>query len=205
METGLEGKPAYYGLIAGLVLGAVIWGVYHFALSDNVRNEISDVQEKISELEVKISEGESAKAKLPQFRQQVAALQLELDKLLKILPKRRNTQDLIRRIRVLTDQAGFNLKVFDPAESEADREFYKEWPIKMDLDGGYHELALFFDRISNLSRIINIENLQIIARDNQSQHTITARFTAKTFVDKEDPPPAEEREDRDNRRRRGRR
>ncbi len=74
----------------------------------------------------------------------------------------------------------------------SDQDFYSEWPIEISSTGTYHNLALFFDRISRFSRIINIENLQVSApaAGAQGPHTITASFIAKTFVYKETPPPA---------------
>lgn len=192
METGLEGKPWYFGLALGLGVGLVIFALYHFKLSEGKRDSIEKAENRKADLEQKIAEGKAAQKQLPEFREQVARLELELDKLLKILPARKNTPELIRRIRVLTEQAGFNLRVFDPAERLIDREFFKVWNIKLDLSGGYHELALFFDRVSRLSRIINIDDLQITANRNQSNYSLTARFKAKTFVYKEpepEPPP----------------
>jgi type IV pilus assembly protein PilO len=68
-----------------------------------------------------------------------------------------------------------------------DKEFYSEWPITVDLDGTYHNLALLFDRIGRFSRIINIQDLTISATTptKTSPHTIAASFIAKTFVYKE--------------------
>ena len=58
------------------------------------------------------------------------------------------------------------------------------------LRGTYHNLALFFDRISRFSRIINIENLKITQSRTRPAHDPRA-FTAKTFVYQEtEPPPA---------------
>ncbi len=87
-------------------------------------------------------------------------LELELDKLLRILPSRRNTPELLRRIRQLTERARSTCCVSRPATSST-RDFYSEWPITIRLDGSYHNLALFFDRVSRFSRIINIENLKV--------------------------------------------
>ncbi|MCH9649872.1 MAG: type 4a pilus biogenesis protein PilO [Deltaproteobacteria bacterium] len=195
METGLEGKPWYFGLGLGLGITLLIAAFFHFKGFDGIRDRIEVTENRIADLEQKILEGKAAQKNLPQFKDQVARLEQELDKLLRILPARKNTPELIRRIRVLTEQAGFNLRVFDPAERLSDQEFYKVWPIKIDLLGGYHELALFFDRISRLSRIINIENLRITSHRRQESYTIVARFTAKTFVYKEpeeepEPSPA---------------
>lgn len=190
METGLEGKPWYYGLAVGLGIGIAVFLLYHFKLSEGTRNEIAKVEQRNQTLQQKIQEGRNAERREKQFEQEVARLKDELDQLLKILPARRETPDLIRKIRILTEQAGFSLRVFDPTERLRDREFYRVWPIKIDLLGGYHELAQFFDQISRLTRIINIQNLRITARRNQSRHSLTARFTAETFVYKE--PPEEE-------------
>lgn len=198
METGLEGKPWYIGLSIGLGVSLVVFSLCAFKLFDGIKNDIATVEQQIIELEQNINQGRVAEQQLPKFRAQVGQLELDLEKLLRILPTRKNTQELIRRFRSLTEQAGFKLNVFDPAERETDREFYKEWPIQMDIDGGYHELALFFDRVARFSRIINIENLKINTRRGEQGHVINASFTAKTFVYKDTPP--EEPQERRTRR-----
>ena len=190
VKTGLEGKPWYFGAGIGLVLGGAIFGLGWWRLIQPIKDEIARGEMTLSELQTKIQEGRAAKQQLPKFREEVRQLELELDKLLRILPARRNTPDLLRRIRSLAEQGDFALKRFTPKELQ-DKEFFSEWPIELAVDGSYHNLALFFDRISRFSRIINIENLQISAvTDPKSPHTITASFNAKTFVYKEPEPAA---------------
>ena len=185
MKTGLEGKPWYFGAGIGVVVGAVIFGLGWWRLIQPIKDEIARGEGTLAELQTKIQEGRAAKQQLPKFREEVRQLELELDKLLRILPARRNTPDLLRRIRSLAEQGDFALKRFTPKELQ-DKEFFSEWPIEVALDGTYHNLALFFDRISRFSRIINIENLQInTIPDPKSPHTISASFNAKTFVYKE--------------------
>ena len=186
MQTGLEGKPWWYGLAIGAVLAALILGVVWWRLVGPMYERIEAQEAQIAELEKKIIEGRAAKAQLPRFREQVRALELELDKLLRILPARRNTPELLRRVRALAEQGDFGFHRFVPG-GFVEREFYSEWPIKIDLSGDYHNLAMFFDRVSRLSRIINIENLVITARA-RGEETIAASFTAKTFVYKEAEP-----------------
>lgn len=190
MQTGLEGKPWYYGLGIGVVLGLVIVGLVYWQVLTPMFEEIDRQETRLAELQRKINEGRAAKAQLPQFREQVRTLELELEKLLRILPARRNTPDLLRRVRALAEQGDFGFHRFTP-KPFVEREFYSEWPIDIDLAGGYHNLAMFFDRVSRLSRIINIENLTIQARD-AGNDTIAADFTAKTFVYKETEEEEEE-------------
>lgn len=183
MQTGLEGKPWWYGLAVGAAVGAVILGLVWWQVISPLDDRIAQQETRLDELQKKIAEGRAAKAQLPQFREQVRTLTLELDKLLRILPARRNTQDLLRRIRSLAEQGDFGFQRFTPGQFQ-DREFFSEWPITVELGGEYHNLAMFFDRVSRLSRIINIENLAIQA-SRQADETINATFTAKTFVYKE--------------------
>src|SRR5262245_45562532 len=188
MKTGLEGKPWYFGAGIGLAIGAVVFGLAHWRLIQPIKDEIAKGDVKLAELQTKIQEGLAAQQQLPKFEEEVRQLELELDKLLRILPARRNTPDLLRRIRSLAEQGDFALKRFTPRDMQ-DKEFFSEWPIEVSIDGSYHNLALFFDRISRFSRIINIENLQITSFSNpKGEHTITAGFNAKTFVYKEPDP-----------------
>jgi len=186
-STGLEGKPWYYGLAAGIAVGGLLFGLGYWQLIQPMEDQIAGQKQKIQELQGKIQEGRAAKQKLPAFREEVRQLELELDKLLRILPARRNTPDLLRRIRSLAEQGDFTLKSFTPG-ALSDKDFYSEWPIDIQVEGTYHNLALFFDRISHFSRIINIEDLKINANAGKGPHTINASFKAKTFVYKESEP-----------------
>ena len=62
----------------------------------------------------------------------------------------------------------------------------------MAVDGSYHNLGMFFDRVSRLSRLVNIGNLKISSRSDQTvSNTISATCVATTFVYIEpSPPPA---------------
>jgi type IV pilus assembly protein PilO len=193
LKTGLEGKPWYIGLAAGMVAGLLLFAVAYWRVVQPRVDEYEAEEAKLAELQNKIPEGRAARQELPKFREEVRQLELELDKLLRILPARRNTPDLMRRIRSLTEQGDFALKSFTPG-GFTDQEFFSEWPIQIELEGTYHNLALFFDRVSRFSRIINIEDLEISARQagpKGGAHTIGARFAAKTFIYKEPEPEAQ--------------
>lgn len=184
-QTGLENKPWYFGLIVGLIAGgALYWGAHSWLLKPK-HQEIAKQETLLADLQSKIQEGRAAKQQLPRFREEVRLLEVKLDKLLRILPARRNTHDLLRRVRSLTEQGDFELLRFTPG-GEVDQDFYTEWPISISLQGTYHNLALLFERISKFSRIINIENLQVNSYTKaDSVHTVAASFRAKTFVYKD--------------------
>lgn len=191
MKTGFEGKPWYVGFGLGLVLGGLVF-LIGWKLMQDKRDEYDRQEAQLQSLQTKIQEGRAARQELPKFREEVRQLELELDKLLRILPARRNTPDLMRRIRSLAEQGDFTLRRFNPGIL-SDKEFYSEWPIGVNVEGSYHNLALFFDRISRFSRIVNIEDMEITALPPKpGAHTIAAAFTAKTFVYKEEEPAPKE-------------
>jgi type IV pilus assembly protein PilO len=45
------------------------------------------------------------------------------------------------------------------AKPEVEEKFYDEIPVNVVVNGGYHNMAVFFGNVGNLPRIVNIENI----------------------------------------------
>lgn len=194
LELGLQGKPWYYGFIIGILLsGGMIYATHAFLVTP-INEQITAANAELDELAKKIEAGRAAEKKLPQFREEVKRLELELEKLRRILPSSRNTEEIVKKLKALVDQGDFVLRRISPGELAAsgEGEVYHEWPITVSLEGGYHNLALLFNRLSNFSRIVNVEQFSITALPNQQQRTVSSEFVAKTFVYIEPKEPAAE-------------
>jgi len=180
----LDDKPWWVGALVGVVLfGAILYAVKTY-LIEPIEIQIHEAESKIAELDKKIEQGRAAERKLPQFREEVKRLELELEKLRRILPSTRNTEEIIKKIKSLVDQGDFDLRrlSFPKLGTAAGAEPYAEWPITVAVDGGYHNLAQLFNRLSNFSRIVNVEQVTITAMARQVERTISVDFVAKTFV-----------------------
>jgi Tfp pilus assembly protein PilO len=177
----IDEKPWYYALGVGLAVGIALAGAVHWFWFKPMNAEIASKKVELDGLNQEIQKGRAAERKLSQFREEVKRLELELSKLLQILPSKRNTEELIKRIETLTRQGDFTLKKFTPGDF-AQKEFYAEWPIAIQVEGTYHNLALFFDRMSRFSRIVNVEDLKISALNDVPGKSIAAQFVAKTFI-----------------------
>ena len=178
----LENRPWYVALILGVVIaGVLIWAFENYLFSD-IQKDIKGRTNDLQVLQGKVREGKAAEARLPQFREEAERLETELSRLLRILPTAKQTDELIKKIKSLTERGNFRLVSFQP-QAFVKKDFYSEWPIGVQLEASYHELALFFDRLSRFSRIINVESLSASASNKKgSSYTINVAFTMKTFI-----------------------
>src|SRR6185503_107034 len=97
---------------------------------------------------------------------------------------------LLNRMQTVAAQSSMIIKGFKPSPTVT-QQLHAEWPITLQLEGTYHNLALFFDRVGKFTRIVNISGLDVKGYDRKDTHTtISATCVATTFVllDKPAPP-----------------
>lgn len=180
----LEGKPWYYGLGIGLGIAIALYAAAYYQLPNfsEMKQTLENKKNELEQLNQKINQGRAAERRLPQLREEVRRTELDLQRLLQILPTARNAEELIKKIQALAGQGEFFLKKWAPKEY-INKDFYAEWPIDLQVDGTYHNLALFFEKVARFSRIINIEDLVMVGYpDAAGGRTLGANFTMKTFI-----------------------
>jgi Tfp pilus assembly protein PilO len=176
----LETRPWYFAAIVGaLIAGGLIWASESYWLK-GIRQDITARTNELEELNKKIREGKAAEARLAQFREEFERLDAELQRLLRILPTAKQTDEIIKKLKSLMERGSFRFVSFQPQAFQR-QEFYLAWPINVQLQGSYHELAMFFDRLSRFSRIINIESMALTG-ERSGAYTMSATFTMKTFI-----------------------
>jgi type IV pilus assembly protein PilO len=181
-RLGLSKYP-WYGQLAVwlLVAGAAVGAFYYFyemkrqAELDVRRAELKAVQDKNEK-------GAETARQLPVFRSQIADLEARLAALKPILPEEKDVGDLLRRIQTLATQSNLTIRGFRP-QPIATREIHAEWPIGLELEGTYHNLGAFLDRVSRFPRIINVGSLVIASKSEPTPvSSIQVSCTATTFV-----------------------
>jgi len=179
-------KIPWYGQLGAFatlsLLGAgVFWNWY----AKPVQDTIDQREAQLATIRADIDRGLATARSLPEFRREVAALEAQLDRLRPVLPDEKDVADLLRRIQGMATQADLTIRGFAP-RAVTTKQMYAEWPIGLQLDGTYHNLGSFLERVSKFPRIINVTSIHIKAKDSttpgNSGHTITADCTATTFV-----------------------
>jgi len=193
MELSLNKLPWYVQVGTFVALAAGLVGVFYYFYVMPAQADMDIRRKQLATLRADITKGSTTANQLGQFKAQVAELQGRLESLKAVLPEEKDVADLLRRIQTLATQSNLAIKGFKPSPVVT-KQMHVEWPIALQLDGTYHNLGMFFDRVSKFSRIINISNLDIKGKDKPDPNsTITAQCVATTFVlleQKTAPPPA---------------
>jgi type IV pilus assembly protein PilO len=181
-DTNVSKLPLVAQLAISIGLGlAVLGGFYYFMYMDMV-DEANKKTSQLEALRKDISQLEVITAKLPDFQREVSVLEMKLETLKRILPPEKETPDLVRKLQNLAAESQLRIKQFAPG-SMISRDFYQEFPISLEVDGTYHNLASFFDRMSRLTRVVNAAGLKISAKGEQTaSNTISAQCTATTYI-----------------------
>ena len=170
---------ARYGLIGGC---AVLVALGYFLLVYRDTSERLDrLQAQEFELQRRLTEVRSVAANLHEFEEEIARLELKLSKVLRQLPDKKELEVLLTDISNLGKKSGIEIKSFKRLE-EVEQGFYAEVPISIELEGGYHDVARFFDMLSKLPRIVNMEKLKIgVASENLQETRLRVEGTATTY------------------------
>jgi type IV pilus assembly protein PilO len=190
MQLTLTKLPWYAQVGAFVALAVTGCGLFYYYYELPARADMTSRETQLEALRADISKGLTTAKKLPEFRQQVTDLESRLANLKAILPEEKDAADLLNRMQAVAAQSNMTIKGFKPSPTVT-KTLHAEWPITLELDGTYHNLAIFFDRVGKFTRIVNISNLDVRGRDKPAaNNTITATCVATTFVLLEKPAPA---------------
>jgi type IV pilus assembly protein PilO len=182
MAISLAKLPWYGQVGAFLVLAVAGVGAFYYYYEEPADTEMMVRQTQLVALKADLSKGAATARQLPQFRAQVDELQARLESLKNVLPDEKDAADLLRRLQTVATQSNLTIKSFKPSPTVT-KQLHAEWPITLELDGTYHNLAMFFDRVGKFTRIININGLDVKGKEKaEPNSTITATCVATTFV-----------------------
>ena len=190
--AGTLSKLPWYGQV-GLSVGLSVAGLaaFFYLYATPMQVEMAQRQKKLDALQEDIRKGQAIARRLPEFRAEVAQLEARLETLRNVLPEEKDMADLLRRLQMLAVRSNLTIRHFKPSPTLVVKELHAEVPIDLEFDGSYHNLGLFFDRVSKFPRIIHLGSVDIKAKATQEpDSTITATLVATTFILLENKAPA---------------
>lgn len=168
---------------AYILLGilALIAGLYWYLLYNPKTAELAGLNVRLEKLQAELNESMAIAADLPRFKAEVTRLNDELKKALLELPDKKEIPSLLTNISKLGIESGLEFIRFKPMK-EVPSGFYAKVPVEISLKGTYHEVATFFDKVSKLSRIVNITNINMSgAKDEGGEVVLITPCLATTY------------------------
>lgn len=141
--------------------------------------EIQRREKSVEELEHKLKLAKIRAKRIDKLRKEFKETEEQLEQAMKLLPDKREIPSLLKGITEVGIDSNLDFVLFMPGE-ENPKEFYMEIPVSIEVKGDYREVALFFDKVRQMERIVNIKNISMKPEKPLSTELVT-RCSALTY------------------------
>jgi type IV pilus assembly protein PilO len=182
--------PIRIAILVGTMV--VLVGVFVAAVYMPKSEEITKISKNIDSLNQKLRQVKIRLRNMDKIKMEFEQVNEEFKEALKILPDSREIPALLKAIDQLGKDSELEFQLFSP-QNEVEREFFVEIPVSLELVGSYHNVAVFFDKIGRMERIVNITNVAMYPKAELSTilntrcNAVTYRFKGKVEVDEKTP------------------
>ena len=158
-----------------VLIGAVVYFLYMPKWDSK-----TELQAEFENLSNQLVVAKVNAAKLPKLRAQMKVEEVKFAEASKALPDRRELPTLLTVISQSGGEAGLEFQLFQPG-AEVNKKFYTEIPLQLRVEGGYHNLAEFFDRVAAIPRIVTIKDITIVPGGQKDVRKLSASCAAVTY------------------------
>lgn len=164
-----------------VILFVIVVGVgFYLTIVQNKAPILDRVKAEEKNLWVNFENKQKKAANYDAYKTQLEQMEQSFGTMLRQLPGETEIPSLIVDISQTGLAAGLQEKLFEP-QPEIQRDFYAEKPIKIQLSGGYHEIANFVSGIAALPRIVTLHNINITPEAKDSYNELSIEVTAQTY------------------------
>lgn len=172
------------GLLAATIL--LVVGDYFLFVSDQLAEiETLDHEEdplgKLQTTHTKLVQKQEQASHLTEYKREVERLKQQVKEAQEQLPTQAEIPKLMRDVAYEAQQSGLVIKRFE-LTSEQQKGAFSAVPVKMAVEGSYHEVAVFLDRLSKMPRIVNVTQIKLTSpRVVNKKIVLAADYLATTF------------------------
>jgi type IV pilus assembly protein PilO len=150
--------PVRIAILVGTVVvlaGLFVW-FYYLPTSE----EIEKIKGEIATIEQKLNKAKIVVRQLKKYEADWAELDTQYKEALKLLPNTKEIPTLLKTITQLGSDSQLEFRLFNP-QRERPQDFFIEIPVSIEVSGTYHNVAVFFDKVGAMERIVNILNVSM--------------------------------------------
>ena len=182
------------GLVAAAIaVVLVLVGIYlPFSPVAQEKDQVDKAITTRTALTQEVTQLQVYKQRYGELKQQMDALNKQLDTLKTIVPEEKETDEFIRLLQGAATESNVAIRALKAkAVAPKDNNYY-EMPFDVQADGPYFNVLDFFGRLSRLSRIINVGDLEFVDPEKakggrytlRPGSTVSGSFTATTYFTK---------------------
>lgn len=182
MKSNLAEEARNRTLAAGVLLPIVVLAAFRLLVVEPQTDLLAMRRVELEQRRGEVARARLAASRLPQLEAEVSRLRRRLAILHRGMPAAQNASAVLRSLQAIAVRSRLTMQSF-ALEETRHGEGYEEWPVRLEVTGGFHEFASFLDAVSGLPRIVTIDRLSIRALPSGKPNaTIAATCIATTYV-----------------------
>ena len=171
-----------YKILLCLGLFILLVGPFvYFSFLPKISN-ITALKKEHTTLETRLATAKAKANRLKYFQAKLKDAELEFKIVMKKLPEKKEIPALLSSVSQSGRDAGLEFLLFQP-EPEQNKDFYAEIPVSIKVTGNYHNVALFFDKVARLSRIVNIDDIKMHSTKGNTNLITSCKAVTYRFVE----------------------
>ena len=171
----------YRVLICFGILSMLFGPFFYFFYQPKV-NKIDELKTEQETLETRVVRAKAKARQLKHFQDKLEKAETEFKMAVKKLPEKKEIPSLLSNISRSGRDAGLEFLLFEPRD-ERTKEFYAEIPVSIIVTGNYHKTALFFDKVARLHRIVNVDDIKMVATKGSGDLRTSCTAVTYRFVE----------------------
>ena len=176
-DIGIWPLPAKFAAITLLILVLMALAAYFGWMPQYDELEAKEKQEVTLRQEYSTKKAQAINLDL--YVQQLKEVEQQFGSLLRQLPSKSEMDALLSDINQAGLGRGLQFELFKPSV-ERQQDFYAELPVDLRVTGNYHDIGAFTSDVSQLSRIVTLNDIAIINKDPKDG-VLTMEAVARTF------------------------
>ena len=181
----LDTLTKVHRLLIYLITFVVIGGVYSYLVFLPKHDELKREKQNYKSQVAKLSIFKKRASAILKYETLMAQKTEQFNQAMKALPDKRELPSLLTNISKAGSDAGLAFHLFQPA-NEVNKEFFKEIPVSIKVQGRYHQITDFFFQIKRLNRIVNINNVEVKSKKGSNRIDMSCKAVTYMFFEKKE-------------------
>ncbi|PRB80896.1 type 4a pilus biogenesis protein PilO [Pseudomonas sp. MYb185] len=172
--------PGALKVIVGMLVFAVLLFLgYHFHLKD-LQSQLERTEGQEVTLRKEFADKSFKAANLEAYKEQLVEIEERFGTLLKQLPSDTEVPGLLEDITQMGLNSGLEFESIT-LQPEVAQQFYIELPIRIVVQGNYHDIATFVSSVASLPRIVTLHDFDIVPVSEGNPNLLKMNILARTY------------------------